>query len=142
MQDRTLTDKYARVLYHKLPTPQKVNIKITIQVLFRDFINLLEKKEFVRSEWNIADKLTVSSHIHGRKVNISVCEPEKIIEDSGPGYKLWKDIAFKRIASNLFTKCFQNFSADSQDSINISKGQPDTTSTSMMTGPGLLVAHF
>lgn len=132
-QDKTMADKYDGVMYHMLPSGQKVNIKFTIPVLFREFIMLLEK-EFVRSEWNIDDKFTVSSHIQGRKVKITVYEADKTIEISGPGHKLWRDITFKRIATNLCTRFIQSFSANSQDSINISKDQPDATSTPIVTG--------
>lgn len=132
--DKTVADKFDGVLYHALPTGQKVNIQFTIPVLFRDFLRLLEK-EFVRSEWNVDDKFSVSSHIHGRKVTITVYEAEKTIEVSGPGHKIWKDIAFKRISTKLFTRFMQSFSADIQDSINTSKAQPDMTSTPVVSRP-------
>ena len=69
-------------------------------------------------KWTIDNKFSVSSHIQGRKVTITVFESKKSIEVSGPGHKLWKDIAFKRIASILFSRFLQNCGIELQGSIS------------------------
>lgn len=128
--DKTVADKFEGVLYNVLPSKMKVNIQFCIPVLFNDFMSLLEK-EFVNNEWSVDDTFSVSSHIQGRKVIITAREAEKTIEISGPGHKLWKDIAFKRIASTLFTRFMQSFNVDSQRSINTTNLH--LTSTPMVT---------
>lgn len=130
--DKTVADKFEGVLYNVLPSKLKVNIQFCIPVLFNDFMSLLEK-EFVNNDWSVDDTFSVSSHIQGRKVKITAHEAEKTIEISGPGHKLWKDIAFKRIASTLFTRFMQSFNVDSQRSINTSNVH--LTSTPMVTRP-------
>lgn len=79
--DRTVADRLEGVLYNILPSASKVNIQFCIPVLFNNFVQLLEK-EFVNSTWNVDNKLSVSSHIQGRKVIITVYEAEKTIEVS------------------------------------------------------------
>ena len=67
-------------------------------------------------------------------MKITAHEAEKTIEISGlGGHKLWKDIAFKRIVSILYTRFMQSFNVDSQRSINTSNVH--LTSTPMVTRP-------
>lgn len=132
--DRTVADRLEGVLNNILPLASKVNIQFCIPVLFKNFVQLLEK-EFVNSTWNVDNKLSVSSHIQGRKVIITVYEAEKTIEDSGTGHKIWKDIAFKRIANALFTRFMQNLSTDLQTSVSATSVLPQITSTPAVARP-------
>ena len=132
--DKTITDRLEGVLYNVLPSGSKVSIQFCIPVLFHNFIQLLEK-EFVNSTWSVDNKFCVSSHIQGRKVIITAYEAEKTIEVSGPGHKIWKDIAFKRIATTLFTRFMKNLGADLQSSVNGTSVSPQLTSTPAVSRP-------
>lgn len=90
--DQTVADKFEGVFYHVLPSGMKVNIQFSVPVLFNDIMGLLEK-EFEKSSWVLNDKFTVTSHIQGKTVMIIVFPADKTIEVSGPGHKLWKEIA-------------------------------------------------
>lgn len=72
----------------------------------------------MRPKWTVDNTFSVSSHIQGRKVTITVYESERTIEVSGPGHKLWKDIALKRISTTLFARFLKNCGIDLQGSIN------------------------
>ena len=132
--DNSIVDRVEGHLYHVSLSQQKVVIKFSIPVLFKDFMGMLEN-EFDCSSWKIENTFTVTSHIQGRKVSIKVIEAEKAIEISGPGHKLWKDITFKRISATLFGRFLQNFSVDLQNSIINTSSNPQMTSTPMVTRP-------
>ena len=140
----SIGDKFEGTLYHVLPSVSKVNIKFSIPVLFNNFIQLLEK-EFVSPKWTVDNTFSVSSHIQGRKVTITVYESERTIEVSGPGHKLWKDIAFKRISTTLFARFLQNCGIDLQGSITNSVTNmtipPQMASTPMISKPWLAPAQ-
>ena len=132
--DNSIVDRFEGHFYHVSLSQQKVVIKFSIPVLFKDFMGMLEN-EFDCSSWKIENTFTVTSHIQGRKVSIKVIEAEKAIEISGPGHKLWKDITFKRISTTLFGRFLQNFSVDLQSSIINTSSNPQMTSTPMVTRP-------
>ena len=128
--DRTIAGGFDGHLYHVLPAGMKVNIQFILPVLFKDFMGLLEN-EFDKSSRALNDRFSVTSHIQGRSVTITVIEDRKTIEVSGPGHKLWKEITFKRIVNTLFTRFIHNFSIDLQSSINTANVQPQMTSALM-----------
>ena len=132
--DRTIAGRFEGHLYHVLPAGMKVIIQFVLPILFKDFMGLLEK-EFDKSTCTLNDRFSVTSHIQGRSVTITVLEARRTIEVSGPGHKLWKEITFKRIANTLFTRFIHNFSIDLQGSINTTNVQPQMTSTPMVTRP-------
>ena len=132
--EKSIADRFEGQLYHVLPSGMKDIIQFVVPVLFNDFMGLLEK-EFNKSPCTLDDEFTVTSHILGRKVIIKVFEAKKTIEVSGPGHKLWRDITFKRIATTLFKRFIQNFTADTQSSINATDVEPQMTSTPMVPRP-------
>lgn len=132
----SIGDKFEGTLYHVLPSVSKVNIKFSIPVLFSGFMQLLEK-ELVSPKWTVENKFSVSSHIHGRKVTITVFESENTIEVTGPGHKLWKDIAFRRLSTTLFTRFLQNCGIDlhssTSNSVNNMTFPPQMASTPVIS---------
>ena len=130
--DRRIAGRFDGHLYHVLPAGMKVIIQFVLPVLFKNFMGLLEN-EFDKSSCMLNDRFSVTSHIQGRSVTITVIEDRKTIEVSGPGHKLWKEITFKRIANTLFTRFVHNFSIDLYFSINTTNVQPQMTSTPMVT---------
>lgn len=132
----SIGDKFEGTLYHVLPSVSKVNIKFSIPVLFNGFMQLLEK-ELVSPKWTVENKFSVSTHIHGRKVTITVFESENTIEVTGPGHKLWKDIAFRRLSTTLFTRFLQNCGIDlhgsTSNSVNNMTFPPQMASTPVIS---------
>ena len=125
--DRTTAGRFeGHLIYHVLPAGTKVIIQFVLPVLFRDFMGLLEK-EFDKSSCTLIDRFSVTSHIQGMSVTITVLEARKTIEFSGPGHTLWKEITFKRLTNTLFTRFIHNLSMDLQGSMNTINVQPKMT---------------
>lgn len=105
-----ICDRLNGVFYHMFSTTNTVTVQFYVPRIFDDFVKLINHEFIGQCGDSNTPKLTLTQHVQGRGVCISVDKPEKKVAVTGPGHKLWKDITFKRIASNLLNSFVHEFS--------------------------------
>lgn len=108
------TDPFDCIFYHIMPKEGATEIFFYVRPLFSSIVSALQK-EFVFPD-NNDKKISLKTHIDGKRCNIAVNKSEMILRLSGPGQEIWKEKNFKRMTVNMFN----NFVDETKTVLNAS----------------------
>lgn len=96
------TDPFDCIFYHVMPKEDagSTDIFFYVRPVFNSIISALEK-EYVFPD-NSHKKVSLKTHVDGKRCNLEVDRDGMIIRLSGPGRECWREKNFKKLSVNMF----------------------------------------
>ena len=126
-----IDDRFNGIFYNVHHGDNRVTIMFSTWELFTRFMSSF-RKEFAEH------KSTYTTHVQGQKCYINIHKSENGLTVTGPGYRIWRETTFIRLATNLY----RQYETDTNKHLvenrhsNVSAASQSSTPNSSRSRPG------